>query len=75
MVKVKAKETTKPKSLKTVASKQKTIVKKTVSKPKKRDLKDDIKPSEIICSFCGNTPENVRSILGTQKKYLSVLNV
>jgi len=66
---VKPKKTAKGKPSKAAVSKPKTAVKKkTVSTAKSRTSKQEIKPSEIYCVFCGKTPEEVRSLLGTPKK-------
>jgi len=66
---VKPKTTPKAKPKKAAVSKPKTTAKKkAVTTPKKKTNKSDIKPSEIYCAYCGNTPENVRSLLGTSKK-------
>ena len=65
----KTKETPKVKPKKAAAPKAKTTVKKkAVTTTKKKTSKPDIKPSEIYCAFCGNTPKDTRSLLGTQKK-------
>ena len=65
----KPKKTTTLKPKKAAVSKPKTTAKKkAVTTPKKKTNKSDIKPSEIYCAYCGNTPENVRSLLGTSKK-------
>jgi len=65
----KKKETPKAKPQKAAVSKPKTTAKKkAVTTTKKKTSKQEIKPSEIYCAFCGNTPENVRSLLGTSKK-------
>ena len=66
---VKPSKTPKAKPKKAAVSKPKTTAKKkAVTTTKKKVSKPDIKPSEMYCAYCGNTPENVRSLLGTSKK-------
>jgi hypothetical protein len=65
----KTKETPKAKPKKAAVSKPKTTAKKkAVITTKKKTSKPEVKPSEIICAFCGNTPKDTRSLLGTQNK-------
>jgi len=66
---VKSKKTSKAKQKKATVSKHKTAVKKkAVTTQKKKTTKQEVKPSEIFCAFCGNTPKDTRSLLGTPKK-------
>jgi hypothetical protein len=66
---VKPKKTAKAIPKKAAVSKPKTTAKKkAITTTKKKTSKPEIKPSEIYCAYCGNTPENVRSLLGTSKK-------
>jgi len=63
------KKTPKAKPKKAAVSKPKTTVKKkSVTTTKKKTSKQEIKPSELYCAFCGNTPKDTRSLLGTPKK-------
>jgi len=72
----KPKKTPKAKPNKAAVSKPKTTAKKkAVTTTKKKTSKPEVKSSEMICAFCGNTPKDTRSLLGTQKKYLSAMNV
>jgi hypothetical protein len=65
----KTKETPKAKPKKAAVSKPKTTAKKkAVTTTKKKTSKPEVKPSEIFCAFCGNTPKDTRSLLGTQNK-------
>jgi hypothetical protein len=63
------KKTPKAKPKKAAVSKPKTTVKKkAVTTTKKKTSKQEIKPSELYCAFCGNIPKDTRSLLGTPKK-------
>jgi len=65
----KPKKTTTLKPKKATVSKPKTIAKKkAITTTKKKTSKQEIKPSELYCAFCGNTPKDTRSLLGTPKK-------